>query len=306
MADLSWGQLAPAVWFAALAYAGPMALAALGELAAERSGVLNLGLEGVLAAGALAACGTSAATGNPWWGLAAGLAVGVALGALHALLVVDLRADQLLAGLGVTLGATGLAAFAGPLWLERLPSPVWLPELPRGVFTPALGRSVSTWLALGATAALAWGLAATRLGLSIRASGDAPDAALALGVPVKGLRRFCTAAGGGLGGLAGAFLALGYARTWTSTLPNGLGWMVIAVVPLSGWSPWRALGWCLLLAGVGAVQLRLQLLGVRVSSSLLATLPYLATLVAVVAGRALRRGAPPAREPAALGRPLDG
>jgi simple sugar transport system permease protein len=303
LTDAGWPDLLASIWLAAAGYGGPLLLATVGELLAERSGVLNLGLEGIVAAGALVAFGTSATTGDPWLGLAAGAGAGLALGAVHAALAVSLGADQIVAGLGLTLGATGAAGFLGPLWLARLGQPAFLPDLGGGRLRLFLGFSPTTHLAVLAAAAVAWLLGRTRLGLAVRACGDAPEAAAALGVPVRLVRWGCVVAGGALAGVAGGALSLGYARTWASTLPNGLGWIAIALVPLSRWKPGWAAVCCLLLAGVGAGQLRLQLLGVRVPSSLLDMLPYLATLLAVVAGRLRTRGA--AAEPAALGRPFE-
>jgi simple sugar transport system permease protein len=305
MLDRTWAELVPAVWFAAAAYAGPLILAALGETLSERSGVLNLGLEGVLAAGALAGFGISAETGSAWLGLGAGAMAGLLLGAVHAALVVELGADQIVAGLGMTLGATGTAAFLGPLWLAAAGDPAYFSELSRDRLPLPLGYPPTTVLALAATGLAAWVLSRRRLGLAIRAAGDAPEAALALGLPVRAIRWGCVLAGSALGGLAGATLTLAYAHTWTSTMPNGMGWIVIALVPLSAWRPWRVLTFCVLLAAVGALQLRLQTLGVRLSSSLLALLPYLTTLIAVVAGKVTPQARSLPTEPAALGKPLE-
>ena len=303
MPDASWLELLLAVWFSAAAFAGPLVLAAVGETLSERSGVLNLGLEGVMAAGALVAYGVSAGTANAGLGLLAGTGAGLLLGAVHAGLVVELGADQVISGLGLTLGAAGTAAFLGPVWVGGLGAPSVLTELSTGRMALLLGYAPTTYLALLSVILAWWVLSRTRLGLAIRAVGDAPGAALALGISVRRVRWGCVSVGGALGGLAGAALALAYAHTWTSTMPAGLGWIVIALVPLSGWRPWRVLAFCLLLAAVSTGQLRLQILGVPVSSSLLEMLPYVATLVAVVAVRLGRAAG--VQQPLALGRALD-
>jgi simple sugar transport system permease protein len=237
--------------------------------------------------------------------MAAGCAVGLAFGALHALLVVQLNADQIVSGLGITLFASGVSAFLGPLWITWKSRPDFIDAISSTVLRGILGCAPTTHLALGVGVLAAWALSRRRPGLAIRAVGDAPEAARALGVRVAAVRWRCVLAGGLLAGAAGATLSLAYSQTWTSTMPNGLGWIVIALVPLAKWRPGRVILFCLLLAGVSALQVRFQLIGVRVAPSLLEMIPYAATLIAVVAGRLHPVWRAPWSEPATLGRPLD-
>ena len=298
-------NMATAIWMAAVAYASPMMLAALGEVISERAGVMNLGLEGMIAVGALVGYGVSADHGSAWLGLAAGGGVGLLLGAVHAALAVWIGADQIVAGLGMSLAATGAAAFLGPMWITWRSQPAFISELSASRYKALLGFPPTTYLALALGLIAVSVLSGRRLGIAIRASGDSPEAAEALGVRVRAVRSSCVLVGGMLAGLSGAILSLAYAQTWTSTMPNGMGWIIIALVPLSGWRPGRVMLFCLLLAAVNALQIRFQIIGVKLSASILDMMPYVATLIAVIAGRIWpwRKGR--WNEPSALGRPLE-
>lgn len=303
-------DLAAALLHAAVGAGTPILLACLGEVLAERAGVLNLGLEGLMTVGALTGFAAARATGDPWVGmLAAGLAAGL-LAAFHALLVIELEAQQVAAGLALTVLGVGLGSFLGsglvgelaPRFSEyAVPGLAGLPVVGYGLFT----HYPPVWLALGLAVALGGFLHRTRPGLELQVVGDAPGCADAAGVDVRRVRWLAVVVGGALAGLGGAYLSLADTPSWMDRMTAGRGWIAVALVILAGWDPLRAVLGAWLFGGLVALQFRLQAFGVEVSPYLLSMLPYLATLLALVLanlGRAdrLRRG-----PPLALGVPFD-
>ncbi|MBI3723269.1 ABC transporter permease [bacterium] len=306
----------------AVRVATPLSLAASGETLAERSGVINVGVEGIMIAGALASFLAAHATGSALAGLAAGVAVGLLLSAIFALLVLGLRADQVVCGLGLNLlafgaagtayqaafGTTGtqdqvlgLAKWDVPI-LSRIPllGPAFFQHEPLAYFMLALALGCG-WIVFRST----WGLA-------LRAAGDEPLAADAAGVPVVRVRALAVLAGGALAALAGADLALAHARAFAEGLTNGRGFMALAIVLFGRWSPARvflaALFFGLAEAFETALQARqgLVFLGFPISrgQELILALPYLLTLATLALPR--RKGRGPAGAPAALGVPYRG
>lgn len=295
---------------AAVAAGTPLALAALGALLSERSGVLNLGIEGILLVGAVTAFLAADASGSPWVGLVAGAIAGGALSALHAFLAVTMRANQIVSGLALVILGTGIATFLGqpiegqPLAarLRGLPLP-GLSELP--VVGPILFRHdlvvYGTWLLF---AAAAFYLFRTRTGLAVRAVGEAPATADVVGIRVTAVRYAHVIASGVLAGAGGAYIILARVPAWAqASTTNGLGWIAIALVVFASWRPWRALLGAYLFGAALRANFALQAAGIsNIPAELLAMLPYLLTILVLLLLSAtdLRRrlGAP-----AALGVP---
>ena len=290
---------------AAVRVATPLLLAATGETIAQRSGVMNLGLEGVMLTGALAATlGASAA--GPWTGVALAVLAGMLLAGVFALVTVGARADQVIAGTAITLGAIGLtgtvyrqafgAAGAG-LDLPTLP-PIAVPGLSAlPVLGPALfSQPAPTYIGLLAVPAVWWFLFRTRPGLAVRAAGEAAGTARAAGVPTRLVRAAATVAGGGFAGLAGATLVLAQVGTFAERMTAGRGYVAIAIVVLGRWHPAGVAVASLAFGAAMALQFLFQTLGLGVPYQLFLMLPYALALLALagVVGRV--------RAPADLGR----
>ncbi len=284
-----------------LRFATPVAFAALGGVLSERVGVVNIALEGMMLAGAFAAMAAALAAGCPWIGLAAAVGVGLLMGVLHALLVLHLRVDAIISGVGLNLAVLGLTTFLLRSFYKagaQVSGPAaWLPAL-QGV--PVLGtllggRSPFVPLALLLTLATWYVVYRTRAGLQLRAVGEAPSAARAAGIPLNGLRTLWLAAGGGLAAVGGAYLSLEAAHTFTENLSAGRGYLALAAVIFGRWHPLGAVG-AVLFFGLGeAAQVALQgrpVFGVQLSADLLTTLPYLLGLLALAG--ALGKTRPPA------------
>ena len=261
--------------------------ATLGEIFTERSGVLNLGLEGMMLMGALSGFIAAKGTDTVWMGVAAAMLVGGGLALIHAFLTISLRANQVVSGLALTLFGTGLANFLGRPYVGKI-GPKFTP-LPLPVLgdLPALGeaffRQDLLVYAVYLLVPLAWlYLYKTRPGLHLRTVGENPRAADALGVNVVGLRYLYTIIGGMLVGLGGAHLSLAYTPGWTEGLTAGRGWIAIALVIFATWSPVRAVVGAILFGGINAVQFRVQAAGTDFPAPFLNMLPYSATIVVLV------------------------
>lgn len=303
----SWG-----FWSATLAAAIPagtaILFACLGELLAERVGVLNLGVEGMMLMGALGGFAASNWAENAWVGVIMALIVGAALAAIHAFLTVSLRANQVVCGLALTLFGTGLSAYLGAdLVGDAAADQFSKLAIPGLSALPIVGKILFNQGALAyvsyALVPLLWLFVfRSRPGLHLRSVGERPEAADAMGVNVSALRYLYVIAGGALAGLGGATITLVTNPGWTEQVTGGRGWIAVALVIFAGWNPARAALGAYLFGGVEAAQFRLQTADVGVSSFFLSMLPYLFTiLVLTIATReAARRriGAP-----AALGRP---
>ena len=285
-------------------------LATLGEIVAERSGVLNLGVEGMMLAGALCAAAAGIATGNPLIAVAAGTLAGGLLALVHGFFSVTLRVNQVLSGLALTLLGMGLTSFLGRPLIGAAPG-VRLRALP----LPGLAdiavvgdiffrQSILAYLAY-ILVPLCWILLfRTGTGLKIRAAGEDAAAVDAAGIDVLRIRYLCTFAGGLGAGLAGAYLSLSYTPGWKESMTGGQGWVAIAMVIFATWNPLRAILGAFLFGGLTALQFYFQAVGVDiVPAYILKMLPYLLTIVvmmAVNAGPGRRFGGP-----AALGVPFN-
>ncbi len=287
-----------------IAAATPLLLGTLGEVVAERAGVLNLGVEGMMSIGAV--CGFLAATaaGDPWAGLPAAVAAGAALSLLHGFASITLRVNQVVSGLALAMLGVGWSGLLGKPYIGR-PLAAAMPALriPLLADLPGVGRLLFQkdpffYLAVALGFALWFLLARTRWGIRVRSVGENPAAAEVQGVSVNGLRWMCTVIGGALAGLAGAHLSLVYSRSWTEGMTGGRGWIVIALTIFALWNPLRAFLGAFLFGGIFVLQYLLQPLGIP--PNLLAAMPYLVTLLVLVAG-GLSRDHRRLHAPAALG-----
>ena len=292
-------DVAIAILGGAIRVGTPFLFVSLGECLTERSGRINLGLEGVLVFSAMAGFGGAYLSGSPWAGvLLAGIS-GAALALLHGLLCSLPRVSDIATGIALMLLGTGLAFYLGkPLIQPQAPQ---IPSLPLGAWSdsPAVqsALAVNALFPLGVAfaALLAWGLANTRFGRGVRMAGDSSDAARALGYSVNGVRIAATTAGGFVAGLGGASLSLSYPGSWNEGLSSGQGLIAVALVIFARWQPWRCLGAALLFGGAGAVGPALQSIGVSGGYYLFNAMPYALTLAILVASSSPRRalkGAP--------------
>ncbi len=269
---------------ATLAAGTPLLLAAIGIVVSEKSGVVNLGIEGIMLVAAVAGFGAAHATGLPELGFGAGALAGAALALLFATLALGLLTNQYATGLALALFGAGLSAFLGqPLQGESLPAraPDGIPLL-RDI--PMVGPALFAqhWLvyfALVLVVAVAWFLHRTRAGLVLRAVGESPEAAHALGHPVRQIRFAALAFGGACAGLAGAYLSIVYTPLWSEGMVAGRGWIALALVTFATWRPGRVLLGAYLFGGVTMLQFFMQGTGAEIPSQLLAMSPYLATIV---------------------------
>lgn len=262
----------------------PLLLAALGIVINERSGVVNLGTEGMMLVAAVAGFATTLYSGHYWLGFVAGSAAGIMLALLFAGLAVGLMTNQFATGLALSLFGVGLSAFIG-LALQGDTLPVRGNDgVPILGDIPFLGAALFAqhWLvyfALALTAAVAWFLFRTRGGLILRAVGESPDAAHALGHPVRPIRCAALAFGGACAGLAGAYLSTIYTPLWSEGMVAGRGWIALALVTFATWRPGRLLLGAYLFGGMTMLQFYLQGRGVEVPAQWLAMTPYVATIV---------------------------
>ena len=291
---------------AAISAGAPLVFATLGELVTERSGVLNLGVEGLMLLGALAGFWISLATGLPWLGVAGAALAGAALAAVHGLVCLTFLGNQVVSGLALTIAGTGLANYLGtPLVGKTAPGfgPVQLPLLSD---IPMLGQALfSHDVLVYVSYALPFGvwflLRRTRWGLSLEAAGQNPDAARAVGLDPVRARWLGVLLGGALCGVGGGYLSLSATHLWATGITAGRGWIAVALVVFAFWRPGRAVAGAWLFGGVMALQLRLQASGVGLPSSLLLMLPYAMTLLALIVASLRKRSVAGLAAPAALG-----
>ena len=274
----------------AVAAGTPLLFGTLGEIYAERSGVLNLGIEGMMAVGAVTAFGVTLATENVWVGVLAAATVGGLVALVHAFLSITLRANQVVSGLALTMFGLGLSGLLGKQYIGKpLPSslvirPIFIPLL-RDI--PILGRflfqqDLLVYLSIALVLVLGFVLFKTRIGISVRSVGEDPVTCDALGVNVHLTRYLCVLLGGALAGLAGAHLSVAFAPAWTEGMTAGRGWIVVGLTIFAMWRPSRALLGAYLFGGVEALQYTLQPLGF--SPQILGMLPYIFAIVVLLVG----------------------
>jgi simple sugar transport system permease protein len=286
----------------------PFLLAAIGELVVERSGVLNLGVEGMMAMGAVCGFGAGYLTGSPLLGILAAIAAGAALSALFGGATLLLAANQVACGLALTLLGLGLSGLIGEAFVG-LPgvklAAIAIPGLADIPFLgPILfGQDLLTYLSIALTAAVAYLLFRTRLGLVIRAVGNSHQSAHALGYRVIAVRFGCVLFGGACAGLAGGFLSLFYTPQWIENMTGGRGWIALALVVFASWLPWRVALGAYLFGTVWILGLYVQPLGIGIPAQFLTALPYVVTIAVLVLISANRR-LTQVNTPACLGQPF--
>jgi general nucleoside transport system permease protein len=252
--------------------ATPLLIAAIGELVAERSGVLNLGVEGMMVMGAVAGFAVALLTGSTLLGIAAAMFAGIAMSLLFGFLTLTLVANQVASGLALTLLGLGLSGLIGQTFVGQ-----------PGIKLPTLfGIDGLVPFALFLTAAVSYVLFKTKLGLVIRAVGNSHQSAHALGYHVIALRYLCVMFGGACAGLAGAYLSLAYSNQWIENMSAGRGWIALALVVFASWRPFRTLVGAYLFGAVSILGFVVQAMGLGIPSQLLSALPYLVTIAALV------------------------
>ena len=266
----------------------PLLLGTIGEVICERSGILNLGVEGVMAIGAVTAFIVTFVTGNPWFGLLAAIIAASLISIIHAFASITLQASQVVSGLALTMLGLGISGLVGKPYIGK-PLTIKMQNwtIPFLSDIPILGpilfeHSPFFYMALG-LAVMAWfTLEYTRLGIIIRSAGENPRATETQGINVYRVRYWCVIIGGALSGMAGAHLSTSYSKSWIEGMIAGRGWIVIALTIFALWNPLRAVIGAFLFGGIFVVQYLLQPLGI--SPNFLAMLPYISTLLVLFIG----------------------
>ena len=264
----------------------PFIFVALGETLTEKSGRINLGLEGTLVLGAMLGYAVAYRTGSPWLGVLAGGSAGILLGGLHGILCSLPRVNDIAVGIAMMTLGTGLAFFFGKPYIQ--PEAPHLPSVPLGDWMGdpkiAMALRINPLFFVGIVTALAmaWALRNTRWGLIVRTTGDSAAAALAMGVSVNRVRIVSTIAGGFLAGVGGSFLSLYYPGSWNEGLSSGQGLMAVALVIFARWSPVRCVLAALLFGAAGALGPALQSVGISRGYYLFNAAPYILTLLIMI------------------------
>lgn len=272
--------------------------ATLGEIIAERAGIINLGVEGCMLAGACAGFITTVETGNAYLGVLAGMLAGGLLALIHAFLVVTRGANQLASGLSLMFFGLGITAFFGRSYVGEQIAGLPNHPIPGLADLPYAGpvffdHDVLTYLVFPLGPAIWWFLYHTSWGLNLRAVGESPELAFAAGLHPARIQYAAVSAGGALAGIGGAQLSLAYTQTWIEGMTNGRGFIAVALVIFAMWNPLRGMAGALLFGGAVALQLQLQARGAEISPFLLDMTPYILTLVALLAlGRSGRASMP--------------
>jgi len=265
----------------------PLLFAATGELVTEKSGVLNLGVEGMMLVGAIAAFAVASTTGSGLAGIVAGAAAGTVMASVFAFLTLTMLANQVATGLALTIFGIGISALIGAGFvgfaLEPLPKlaiPV-ISDIP--VIGPILfGQDILVYLSFVMILAVAWFLSSTRPGLILKAVGESHDSAHALGYPVIAIRYAAVLFGGAMSGLAGAYLSLAYTPLWAENMTAGRGWIALALVVFATWRPGRVVLGAYIFGAITILQLHAQGWGIEIASQFMSMLPYLATILVLV------------------------
>ncbi len=267
--------------------ATPLLLAATGELVAEKSGVLNLGVEGMMLIGAVSAFIVTLTTGNWFLGILAGAMAGVMMSILFGVLTLIFLANQVASGLALTLFGVGLSSLLGIPFIgspvEKIPSL----NLPFLTDIPLIGpllfsHDLLIYLSVAMALAVHWFLKHSKPGLVLRAVGESHDAAHSIGYHVVRIRFLAVMFGGAMAGLGGAFLSLSYTPMWAEQMTAGRGWIALALVVFATWKPGRLIVGAYLFGAITILQLHLQGIGVRIPPQILAMLPYLITILVLV------------------------
>ncbi len=291
---MKWDMAVPL--FAAAVQSGtPILYATLGEIVTEKSGILNLGVEGIMMVGALTGFVISRITGNPALGFLCGGLSGMLFAGLHGAVCIWFGGNQVVSGLALTILGTGLADYLGTPFIGQS-APGFAPfAIPMLSDIPVMGRiffnrDILVYLSYIIPPVLWIFFKYTRWGLRIRVAGEYPDAGEAAGINISAYRWAGIGAGGFLTGLGGAYLSLAYTHLWTTGLSAGRGWIAVALVIFAFWHPLRAVLGAYLFGGVMAFQFRLQATGTHVPSSLLLMLPYALTIIVLVISSKMDKG----------------
>lgn len=285
----------------------PLLLATLGEIVSERAGILNLGIEGLMSTGAVTAFIVTFATGNPWLGMLAAIMIGTLLSSLHGFVCISLRANQVVSGLALTMLGLGISGLWGKPYIGRpLPERMGRLDIPGLSDLPVVGNILFNhdwyvYLAIVIGIAIWFLVKHTRMGITLRSVGENPRAAESQGIAVNRVKYLAVMTGGGLAGMAGAFLSTAYSGSWNEGIVAGRGWIVIALTIFALWRPGGAFLGAYLFGGIFVLQFMLQPLGV--SPNLLAMLPYLSTLLVLLIYGLSKSGQRRMSAPATLGEP---
>ena len=288
------------VLLSVISAATPLLLAATGELVTEKSGVLNLGIEGMMLVGAVIGFAVTMTTGSTILGIAAGALAGAALAFAFAILTQLLLANQVATGLALAILGTGLSALIGKSYVGVALTPLPKLTLPILSSLPFIGpilfhQDFLVYASFALVGGVSWFLYRTHAGLVLRAIGDSHEAAHAIGYRVVAIRFAAILFGGLCSGLAGAYMSLSYTPMWAENMTAGRGWIALALVVFASWRPWRALAGALLFGGVAVLALAFQGLGVPIPAQALNAAPYLTTILVLVflSARDARGAAPP-------------
>ncbi|MEA5570423.1 ABC transporter permease [Calothrix sp. UHCC 0171] len=267
--------------------ATPLIFAGLGELITEKSGILNLGVEGIMLIGAVSGFIVASNTGNVYLGFLIALLAGMLISLIHAVLTITINANQIATGLAITIFGSGLSGFIGTEYVGKTITGLQRQGIPFLNSLPLVGEAlfqqdILVYFAIILTILVGWFLQKTRAGLMLRSIGESPESANALGLRVKRMQYLAVLFGGAMAGFAGAYLSLAYTPLWSENIIAGRGWIAIALVVFASWQPKRLLLGAYLFGGINAIQLILQGIGVDISPYLLSSLPYLATIIVLV------------------------
>lgn len=287
----------------------PILYATLGEIVTEKAGILNLGLEGIMLVGAYTGFAVTYHLGSPWLGVVMAFVVGALLSLIHAFISITMKGNQVVSGLALTMFGTGASSLLGRSYigftiegLNKIPLP-GLSQIP--IIGPVLfNNDALIYGSFILVFFLYWFFLRTRNGLNLRAVGDNPQAADAMGISVDKTRYLYTLIGGGIVAVGGAYMSIAYTKMWAELMTAGRGWIAVALVIFAIWNPMRAALGAYLFGGVEAFQLRLQAAGTSIPTPLLMMLPYILTIVvlffiSVSQGKGILFGAP-----SSLGQPF--
>lgn len=297
-----------AILLTVITAATPLVIASLGELVTERSGVLNLGVEGMMIMGAVCAFAAAHISGNPYLGIVAGIAGGTVFSLLFGFLTLTLVTNQVATGLALTILGLGLSGMLGETFVG-LPGiklqPIVFPVLSQIPFIGPLlfQQDLIFYMSIALVVGISWFLFKSRTGLKLRAIGDSHASAHALGINVIATRYLAIMFGGACAGLAGAQLSLVYTPQWVENMSAGRGWIALALVVFASWRPWRVLAGGYLFGAVTIGQLHAQAFGLGIPSQLLSAMPYAATIIVLVIISYNRRTTL-INTPASLGKPF--
>jgi simple sugar transport system permease protein len=281
-----WG-VPLAILAGAIRVSTPFIFVSLGEMITERSGRINLGLEGTLVFGAMAAYGTAVMTGSPWLGVLAAMGAGALFGLIHGFICKFPKVNDIAIGIAMMQFGLGLAFFLGKPFIQ--PAAPKLPSIPFGGWSSypqiqaALNINVLFLIGILLAFALSWALRNTRIGLILRVAGDSSDSARAMGLNPDTIRLLATAVGGALAAVGGAYLSLFYPGSWNEGISSGQGLMAVALVIFARWNPLGCLLASLLFGGAGALGPALQSVGVTSGYYLFYAAPYVLTLIIMIA-----------------------